>query len=377
MENVEIRRGLTRHVVTGGWVVNARKERRMRSEAVHHSEEVDTYTPMREDHYETYGDDPSLPDVMRSHETTTRYVGSRHWEERGSETVTRTEWRDVEEDVTLHDVALDDGGTMTRVSGLISGDRVYVVNTRRMGRGMDHEIFGASRRRWAPRMRSQYVRDLMKRSNGTPAMTERQAAAMRKAVHRAIQQDMDALRGRLRDAKPVGMAFDIDGLRYLDGRVETSGDQISYIYDGQRFTGAQTPDCPFEHGDLMMTVVPATEGVGMRMALLHNPRTGATWFNPKGTTAPRGTRRLLDAWAGLAMAAAAVVVPTTLHLMGFDRVAAASAFALIILALMLLNAADARHKARVERAAGVRARVEDALMVIRLQCWRRVRQTPS
>lgn len=368
LENVTIRRGLTSHEIRAGWAVNATTRRERSTRTVYDPVNVHETVTHHRDTYTTYGDDPSTPDYLRSHETTTR-VDRQSW----SETVTRTDSvarsEAFEEDVTRHDIVMDDGTIHHGVRGMRSGDRVYFVHSRRFGRDFAPEWYSATARKWEPQLRTRYTYDLARRAKTRPYAMPTQFAAMRRATMPAIQDDMTALLATMENVDPSGIDLEMWGLRYVDGVVGVKGDQVTMRYAGMSVSGPQRPECTFRDGDMMMAIIPPGPNPGTGLAALFNPRTGATWINERTVGRPGMIKRLHGARWAVAAIAGAVLSAAVGHEMGEMRIGAIAALGLVALAAILWGRSGNEHRVRSHQADQRRRNLDVMLDVMRGRVW--------
>jgi hypothetical protein len=368
MENVTIRRGLTSHEIRAGWAVNASTRRERSTRTVYDPVNVDETVNHHRDTITTYGDNPSTPDYLRSHETTTR-VDRHSW----SETVTRTESvarsEAFEEDVTRHDIVMDNGTIHHGVRGMRSGDRVYFVHSRRFGRDFAPEWYSATARKWELQPRSRYTYDLARRAKTRPYAMPSQFAAMKRAVMPAIGDDMSALMATMDNVDPSGIDLEMWGLRCVDGVVAVKGDQVTMRYAGMSVTGPQRPECVFRDGDMMMAVMPPGANPGTGLAALLNPRTGATWINGRTVGRPGIAKRLHGGRWALGAIAGAVLSAAVGHEAGQMRIGAIAALGLVVLAAIVWGRSGNQHGLRRDQADQRRRNVDMMLNVMRGRVW--------
>jgi hypothetical protein len=343
--------------VNAGWVGKRQfktyKSAVYRSTPVHHQESVEHYR----DTYTTYGDDPSLPDALRSHATTTVSTGRQTWTETNEHTTYESTFDGYEDRVDAWtDVAYDGGGqAQWRWRGVREGDRVYSVTVTLFGHYRWLREHNASQDEWSA-----------KEPFGWKLLGQDARAI--------IKADVDTWRERVRRIKPQGVSVPMLGLKCVDGVATVLDDgQVLLRYGGIRQTGPQRKECLVEDGDLLLLVIPEN---GEGMAAMHNVRTGDTWRNPNGVSDP-GITMIARTYAATAAATAACigVLQIGRH---YDAGLYGMAVAIVpaVGAYMMWKRAKDRMDYAYGRARHNRERADTTVRQIRNMAWLCIRSLP-
>jgi hypothetical protein len=344
--------------VQGGWVgprqFHTSKVAVYRSTPTVHEETHEHYR----DTFTTYGEDPSTPDYLRSHETTTVHTGRQTWEETRSHTTYEDSFEGYRDSTDMwRDITWDGGSTTrTRWRALDEGNRVYHVDVSLFGRTLHARLHDATHSTWehAPR-------------RGWGLMGG-QALAM-------IAEDVAAWRDRVWRIRIPARRDALEGLVCVPGHAELLKDGLVRIhYDGTAMTGEQRPECPVEHDDLLLLAI-TPHGAGV--AAIHNVRTGGTWRNHVGSTGP-STATVLREHA-LTIAAGAIGLTAAgvgLYDTGLQYMTAPVVLASIAAGYLLGRRAKLRVDVLKARAAHNRDRIDTVVAHLMTLGWRCIGNLP-
>lgn len=344
--------------VRGGWVgprqFRTTKVPVYRSTPTVHEETTQHYR----DTYTTYGEDPSTPDYLRSHETTTVHTGRQTWEETSSHTTYEDSFEGYEDRTDMwREIAWDGGGTtQTRWRAIDEGNRVYHVDVSLFGRTLHGRLHDATHSAWehAPR-----------RGWG---LLGRQARAM-------IAADVAAWRDKVWRIRPSGLRQALEGLVCVDGYAEALKDGLVRIhYDGISMTGEQRPECPMDHDDLLLlAITPHGNGI----AAIHNVRTGDTWRNPNGATDPPPASMLREHALTITAGAVGIIAAGIgIHDAGLRHITAPVVLSTMAAGYLLGRRAKLRIDVLKARAGHNRDRVDTVVAYLRTLGWRCIRDLP-
>ena len=346
-------------VVQGGWVGETQSQ--TSKVASYRSTPVTTYESVEHhrDNYAVYGADPSLPDAVRSLETTRVHVGRDTWTEEREHASYESEFEGYRDVTTMWRDISWDGGGRTRSQWPVArpGHRVYHVAISLFGHRLHSRLYDAVALEW----------------ERPPAfgwrMLGRQALDL-------ISVDVAAWRSRAWRVMPGGVGFTFKEMACFDGNVKSVEGGIATIELAKGLRGiVEKPGFSMRKDDFLLL---ARASHGDVVVAIHNVTTGKTW-NMYGD-ASRPSRRTVLREHDLTIATGLVGVMALcvgLHDRTLQHLTAPVVLASIAIGYLLGRRATDRLamlRMRTERA---RADVNDICSYFRTLGWKGVRNLPA
>jgi len=354
----KVRTGPFMTTVQGGWVGQTQSQ--TSSVASYRSVPVTSYEDVEHyrDEYTTYGEDPSLPDMYRSHETTTVHTGRQSWTEQREHTRYESEFDGYRDVTTMWRDISWDGGGRTRSEWRVpsAGHRVYHVGITLFGRMLHSRLYDAAHMQW-----------------NRPAalgwrLLERQALAL-------IATDVAAWRGRARGLKPGGFGMTIGDLVCFDATVASVASGTATVNHGKGSRDiAAKPGLSMSTDDLLLLAGPPHSRA---VSIIHNVTTGESWRILDGSTRPSARTVLREnaltvaaGLVGLAALGVGLYDDTLQHLTAPVFLAA------IATGYLLGRRASHRLAILKMRLETARAGIDDVESYFRTLGWRGIRNLP-
>jgi len=345
--------------VQGGWVGQTQSQ--TSKVASYRSVPVTSYEDVEHhrDEYTTYGEDPSLPDMYRSHETTTVHTGRQPWTEQREHTRYESEFDGYRDVTTMwRDISWDGGGhTRSQWRVPSPGHRVYHVNISLFGRTLHGRTYDAAHMQW-----------------DRPAafgwrLLERQAI-------RLVAADVAAWRSRARRLKPGGIGMTIGDLVCFDGTVATVEDGAAQVEHGKGIRSIpEKPGLSMSRDDFLLLAGPPHSRA---VSIIHNVTTGESWRILDGSTRPSAKTVLrenaLTIAAGLVGLAA---LGLGLHDDNLQYLTAPVVLAAIATGYLLGRRASDRLATLKMRLETARAGIDEVESYFRTLGWRGIRNLPA
>ncbi len=354
-----IRTGPFAIAVRGGWVGATRSQ--TSKVASYRSTPVTTYESVEHyrDSYAVYGADPSLPDAVRSLETTRVHTGRDTWTEEQEHVRYESEfdgYRDVT--TTWRDISWDGGGrTRSRWHVARPGHRVYHVGVSVFGRMLHSRLYDAVDLQW----------------ERPPAFGWR---AFRRKATDLIAADVAAWRDRAWRVAPGGVDFSLREMACFDGTVAEVQDGTAIVRTAKGRRGiAGKPGFRMDQDDFLLL---ARASYGDVVVAIHNVTTGGTWHVHGDSSRPSPKTVLREHRLTIAAGIVGVVALCIgLRDHALQHLTAPVVLAAIAAGYLLGQRATDRLAGLRMRSERVRRDTDDVVSCFRTIGWKGIRNLPA